>query len=255
MKKIAVVCSGWHFPYSFYSTIAQQRIPTGWKLDMFCVSHRDPKYSAEEKSNLAIEGSRAFLDTQLYSGIAFREDIEQLGWCYKEYPNTVGDWGCTNQWLGDVSYSDYDLLLFTHDDNLILSTEWFAEVLESEDFDKWEILSNGCGAPKGWLRGSCEFFKPSLLDKLGGKFDLSTVTLDRTGEVYGSGDLGQLSNWNNSVTPLMSFIKNNNIQIHFSSEYYRVSKYCLEGERGFISKTTSSNTHSEDEGLRILKLI
>lgn len=255
MKKIAVVCSGWHFPYSFYNAIANQKLPSGWELDMFCVSHRDPIYSAEEKLHVNLQGERAFLDKQLYNKIALIEDINQLGWNYKEYPNTVGDWGCTNQWLVDVDYTDYDLLLFTHDDNLILTTEWFREIIESEDFDKWEILSNGCGAPRGWLRGSCEFFKPTLLNKIGGKFDLSTVTLDRTGQVYGSTDLSQLSDWNNSVAPLMNFIQNNNIQIHFSSDYYRVSKYCLEGERGFISKTTSSNTASEDEGLRILNLI
>ena len=255
MKKIAVVCSGWHFPYSFYNAIAKQKLPSGWELDMFCISHRDPTYSAEEKSDIHIQGERAFLDIQLYDKIAFREDIQQLGWHYKEYPNTVGDWGCTNQWLDEVDYSIYDLLLLTHDDNLITTPEWFAEVIESEDFSKWEILSNGCGAPRGWLRGSCEFFKPSLIEKIGGKFDLSTVTLDRTGEVYGTTDLTQLSDWNNSVAPLMDFIQNNNIQIYFSSNYYRVSKYCIEGERGFISKTTYTNTQNENEGLKFFNLI
>lgn len=255
MKRLAVVASGWHFPYSFYESISTQHLPKNWKMDLFCISHRNPSFSAEEKSNITLEGERAYLDLKLYSNIAYIEDIETLGWKYKEYPNTIGDWGCSNQWLEENNYNDYDLILFTHDDNLILSEDWFQNVIGDEEFNNWEILSNSCGAPAGWLRGSCEFFKPSLLDKIGGKFDLSLVNLNRTDKLYGSQDIAELSDWNNTVVPLMNFIRSNDIKVKYLSNFYRVSEYCLEGERGFISKTTSSNTTSENKGLKFYNLI
>jgi hypothetical protein len=147
------------------------------------------------------------------------------------------------------------LFLFTHDDNLILSCNWLSDIINSKNYDNWEILSNSSGAPKGWLRGSCEFFKPSILKKLGGKFDLSEVKLKRINEKFGAQNLNELSDWNKTVTPLMNFIHNNNISIHFSSNWYRVSKYCIEGERGYISNTTGNNTISEIEGLSKLNVL
>jgi hypothetical protein len=37
------------------------------------------------------------------------------------------------------------------------------------------------------------------------------------------------------------------------SPAYRVSAYCIEGERGYIHKTHGSNTLLEDAGLMFLK--
>jgi hypothetical protein len=255
MKKLAVVASGWHFPYSFYEAIKNQDLPENWEVDMFCISHRNPSFSAEEKSNITLEGERAYLDLKLYNNIAYIEDIQNLNWHYKEYPNTIGDWGCSNQWLDDNNYKDYDLILFTHDDNLIISKNWLSDIICNDEFNEWEILSNSCGAPAGWLRGSCEFFKPSILDKIGGRFDLSLVNLNRINKFYGSQDTAELSDWNNTVIPLMNFIRQNNIKVKYTSDFYRMSKYCLEGERGFISNTVSTNTFSEDQGLKLLNLI
>jgi hypothetical protein len=255
MKKLAVVASGWHFPYSFYESISTQVLPEDWNMDLFCISHRNPILSAQEKSNIVLEGERAYLDLKLYSSIAYVEDIQDLAWQYEEHPNTIGDWGCSNQWLENSDYKNYDLILFTHDDNLILSENWFLDIIKDSESSDWEILSNSCGAPSGWLRGSCEFFKPSLLNKIGGKFDLSLVKLNRTDKLYGSQDIAELSDWNNTVVPLMNFIRNNNIKVRYLSNFYRVSQYCLEGERGFISKTTHTNTQSENEGLKLLNLI
>jgi len=255
MKKLAVVASGWHFPYDFYESIKNQNLPNSWQVDLFCISHRNPGFSAEEKSDIVLEGDRAYLDLRLYNRIADIEDIKSLTWQYKEYPNTIGDWGCSNQWLDDTNYKEYDLILFTHDDNLILSNNWFFDVISDDKFNNWEILSNSCGAPAGWLRGSCEFFKPSILEKIGGKFDLSLVNLNRINKLYGSQDIAELSDWNNTVVPLMNFIRSNDIQVKYMSNFYRVSKYCLEGERGFISNTTHTNTQNENDGLKLLKLI
>jgi hypothetical protein len=255
MKKLAVVCSGWHFPYDFYEKISKQFLPNDWIMEMYCVSHRNPIYSEEEKTNHHFDGDRAHLDKILYSKIAKIEDIINLGWIYKEYPNTIGDWGCSNQWLDDYNYKNYDLLLFTHDDNLILKNTWFKEVIEDYNFNKWEIWTNSIGAPIGMLRGSCEFFKPSILDKIGGKFDLSMVKLNRIGKNYGSRDINEVFDWNNTVYPLMKFILNNKIRVISGSEYYRVSQYCVEGERGFISGSQITNVDSENKGLRKYNLL
>jgi len=94
-----------------------------------------------------------------------------------------------------------------------------------------------------------------LLKRLGGRFDLSMTTLNRTGKTSGTGNLDELADWNTTVIPLMNFIKSNKIKIHFDSDYYRVSKYCLEGERGYISRTTISNIESENIGLKKYNLI
>jgi hypothetical protein len=99
----------------------------------------------------------------------------------------------------------------------------------------WEILSNSCGDPVGWLRGSCEFFKPSLLHKIGGKFDLSLIDLNRVGEFYSPDKWVDLFDWNNTVHPLMKFISDNKISVGHLSKTYRHSIFVSEGERGFIS--------------------
>jgi len=129
MKKIAVVCSGWHYPLHFYEAISKQILPDGWSMDMFCISHREPQYSEIEKKDVVLKGDRKHLDEKLYSKIATIEEIENLGWTYKEYPNTVGDWGCSNQWLEEYDYKNYELMLFTHDDNLILKDDWFKKII------------------------------------------------------------------------------------------------------------------------------
>lgn len=227
--KLAIVASGWHYPKDFYEQMTYQLVPKGWTYNFFCISHRDPKFSIEEKKDLELFEE----DLILYDDIISVEQIEKLGWNYKEYPNTIGDWGCSNQWLQDYDYKDYNLILFTHDDNLILQRKWLANIIANMG-DRWEILCNSCGDPKGWIRGSCEFFKPSLLDKIGGKFDLSGVTLDRVGQTDSPNNFYSLDNWNQTVFPLMKFIHENNIQVAYMSNIYRHSDFVIEGERGFI---------------------
>jgi hypothetical protein len=250
MKKIAVLVSAWHFPLQPYKAIASQKLPEGWELHKFCISHRDPKYAIEEKKNKVIpEGRRGDLDRILYKEMATQEKLEALGWHYKEYPNTIGDWGNANQWLEDNNYKDYDLLLISHDDNLILHNRLFADIIEEPSFPEWEILSNTVGSPPGSLRGSFEFFKPSLLEKIGGKFDLSETTLTREGVTTATEEIGELYDWNSTVYPLQKFINDNQIPIAYLSPAYRVSAYCIEGERGYISNTHGANTVFEEEGL------
>jgi hypothetical protein len=198
-------------------------------------------------------GDRAYLDAQLYKGIAGVEEIESLGFTYIEKPNTIGDWGNSNQWLEEHDYTKYDLLLFTHDDNLILNTKWFKDVITDKAYKDWDILANTVGMPQGMIRGSCEFFKPSVIEKMGGKFDLSEVTLDRTGETTVSEDTTELYDWNATVYPLMRFIDENDISVGYLAPGYRFSAYVIEGERGYISNTHGQNTAIEDDSFITLK--
>ena len=252
-KKIAVVASGWHYPIQFFEAIAAQRLPKGWEMELFCVAHREPEAAAREKAGKTFSGPRADLDRSLYRSIATLDDLARLGWNYVLEPNTVGDWGNSNQWLDRHNFEDYDLLLFTHDDNLILNDVWFDHVIGDNGFNDWGILANSLGMPEGWLRGSCEFFKPWVIGKLGGKFDLSQVTLSMEGKDTVSEDLGALYDWNKTVDPLMKTIYDREIPIGFMSPSYRVSAYCIEGERGYITNTHGQNTTREDEGLTHLR--
>lgn len=257
MKKIAVVASGWHFPEHFYESMVKQIRPEGWEIDFFCIAHRDPSFAAEDKKNdhfdINSTNIREKLDAILYNRVTTKKHIELLGWNYKEYPNTVGDWGNSNQWLEDHDYKKYDLFLFTHDDNLIIHDRLFADTIEDDNFKKWHILTNSPGMPAGSIRGSFEFFKPRVLKLMGGKFDLSTVSLTKEGETKGSTDLRELNDWNNIVFPLNALIEKHKLKTAYLSPAYRVSAYCIEGERGYISLTHGQNTKFEDAGLKFLK--
>jgi hypothetical protein len=254
LKRIAVVASGWHFPAHFYESMVKQIRPEGWEVDYFCISHRDPKFAIEEHSKDVFGNDlRGSLDKVLYREVATQQLIENLGWNYKLCPNTVGDWGNSNQWLEEHDYKQYDLYLFTHDDNLIIHDRLFADTIADDNFKQWDILTNSPGAPAGSIRGSFEFFKKKVLKLMGGKFDLSTITLNREGETENSTDLLTLNDWNNIVYPLNQLIEKHKLKIGYLSPCYRVSAYCIEGERGFISRTHGQNTKYEDAGLQYLK--
>ncbi len=251
--KIAVVASGWHYPAHFYEAMARQKMPEGWTADLFCISHRNPSFAKKEKKGKKFgRGLRAKLDRLLYKEMASEHLIEALGWNYKEYPNTIGDWGNSNQWLDEHNYKDYDLLLFTHDDNLILHDRLFADIIEDGAFKEWDILANSPGMPPGYIRGSFEFFKPSSLRKLGGKFDLSEVTLTREGITTASEDIQELYAWNAGGNPTNYKILELGLRVGYLSPAYRVSAYCIEGERGYITSTHGINTEYEEAGLKFL---
>ncbi len=263
MKKMAVIASGWHFPITFFEQIAAQKIPSGWEVDMFVVSHRDPSYSATEKKDLFGQlgySRRELFDRILYRKVATVAEIEALGWKYMLEPNTMGDWGNTNQWLAKYDYKKYDKFLFTHDDNFILTDSMFEELLPQDD---WLIITNSTGNAqrrlRQWLRlpkpfssrGSFEFFTRETMDILGGSFDLSGTTLTREGKFDSPTDLTDLSNWNESDRLVRELIEKKGLlpKTRSLSPYYRMSRFCLEGERGFIHKTVASNTAEEERGL------
>ena len=254
LKKLAVVASGWHYPLAFYENIANQQIPKGWKIDLFVVGHRDPSFAEEKVFDPTTR--RGKLDKLLYKKLATKEEIEALGWSYIEEPNTVGDWGNSNQWLEKNDYKKYDLFLFTHDDNLITRDDLFNQVCGVYPED-WLIMTNTVGVPAGSIRGSFEFFKKKMLDIIGGKFDLSEVKLNRIGQTDNPTDWGKLYDWNNTVTPLTELLTKKKLwnKTLVLSPYYRVSLYCIEGERGLISNSQPSNNAYEEEGLDKLQEI
>ncbi len=248
MKKLAVVVSSWHHPYGFYEAMSKMIIPKGWQIDMFAVSHRDPSLAPMPVLG---EGRREDLDRKLYSKIATVDEIKKLGFEYKEYPNTIGDWGNSNQWLEENDYKEYDLFLFTHDDNLLLRYDMFEVVCNEMFNDDWLILTNTVGVPAGSLRGSFEFFKKKMLDKMGGKFDLSMTTLDRTGKNDNPSQWSELYDWNTTVYPLANLLTEKKLwsKVITFSPIYRVSVFCIEGERGLISSSQTNNRALEEAGI------
>ena len=282
MKKLAVVVSGWHFPINFYQQIIQQTIPLGWEVDYFCVSHRDPSIAREEKKNILTklgDGTLERLDKILYEDVPSVEWLENAGWNYSLEPNNCGDWAVTNQWLEKYDYKDYEMLLLTHDDNFLLNNQLFVNTLDNsfsklfrndyslndlpefknatkDDYsevepDDWLILSNAIVNWTGKVRGSFDFFKTELIDKMGGGFDMARVELDRTGLTdnmdmgyYGdSTPQGGLSmkDWEKPIENFHGFMYNNSLldRIRYLAPTYRVSPYCLEGERGLLSNTST----------------
>jgi hypothetical protein len=282
MKKLAVVVSGWHFPITFYKQINQQIIPLGWEVDYFCVSHRDPSIAKEEKKNILTklgDGTLERLDKILYGDVPSVEWLENAGWNYSLEPNNCGDWAVTNQWLEKYNYKDYEMLLLTHDDNYLLNNHLFVNTVDNtfaklfrndyslndlpefkhatkNDYsevepDDWLILSNAIVNWTGKVRGSFDFFKTELIDKMGGGFDMSRVELDRTGLTdnmdmgyYGdSTPQGGLSmkDWEKPIQDFHKFMYDNSLldRIRYLAPTYRVSQHCLEGERGLLSNTST----------------
>jgi len=282
MKKLAVVVSGWHYPITFYKQIKSQIIPKGWEVDYFCVSHRDPSIAKEEKKNILTklgDGTLERLDKILYGDVPSVEWLENAGWNYSLEPNNCGDWAVTNQWLEKYNYKDYEMLLLTHDDNYLLNNHLFVNTVDNtfaklfrndyslndlpefkhatkNDYsevepDDWLILSNAIVNWTGKVRGSFDFFKTELIDKMGGGFDMSRVELDRTGLTdnmdmgyYGdSTPQGGLSmkDWEKPIQDFHKFMYDNSLldRIRYLAPTYRVSQHCLEGERGLLSNTST----------------
>ena len=168
------------------------------------------------------------------------------------------------------------MLLFSHDDNFVFNDNLFIDVLDNKietlfrndysmndlpefkdagpgDYSEvkndgeWLILSNGIVNMTGKVRGSFDFFKPEIIEKMGGKFDIDNIELDRTGETdnagigyygttYPTGGLS-IKDWEKPVQNFYGFMVRNGYldTIRYISPVYRVSKYCLEGERGLLS--------------------
>lgn len=255
MKRLAIIAGGWHFPAHFYSTTAALRLPCGWAVDLFCLTHRDPDLDivrAEKVSQLAAlpDDDCGRMDREMYDGYASSSALEYLGWKIQHELNTVGDWGFFNQWLDIYDYKAYDMLLNCHDDTFIRDAALLHDVLSGEaklydaagrvSESHWLILGNGRypQAPSAYVRGSFEFWKPRMLELLGGKIDLGDIKLTREGLTDSPTELGALMAWNDTAVPVRDFMVRKGLvdNVLYLSPHYRISKYVVEGERGFISR-------------------
>tara|TARA_Y100001963_G_scaffold152927_1_gene238647 strand:+ start:844 stop:1722 length:879 start_codon:yes stop_codon:yes gene_type:complete len=261
MKRLAVVVCGWHFPDYFYKQLPSSKIPEGWKVDYFCISHRNPEFAIGEKNiDKNHDGLFQKLDYFFYKDIATINSIEKYGWKYIQKPNTLGDWGVFNQWIEDYDYRDYDMFLLAGDDNFIINDNLLDSVLgnkfekiwsngdvgnyrmsEVEYDNDWLVLANNA-PPKdrGMLRGSFDFFKFEIIDMLGGKFDFSDCDLESRlkNTTTPTNHFESVSmNWNNQCVQFMKFIEDKKLypKIRFLSNKYRMSNFCIEGERGLFS--------------------
>jgi hypothetical protein len=278
VNKILVVATGWHFSSHFYENMIKQIVPDGWGVDYFCVAHRLPENenTINEKDHLRLSDDReddtflTQLDSMMYEYPITTQQIARLGWHFMLEDNTVGDMECFNQWSEHFDYKDYDFILVTHDDNLILSDQLFVDIVSGVEVHKpitesrygmghqfdtelipldndWLFLDNGYNQhiPKAFEpRGSFSFYKKELIDILpNNKFDMyqegGMGIVNRVGKTDSVGHDG-ISAWNAHSGTFRDFLYNEMPGLglvdktRWLSNTKRVSKYCIEGERGFI---------------------
>jgi hypothetical protein len=280
MIKLAVLASGWHYASQFYKGISEQIIPNNLQVDFFVISHRPPEnlHVIQEKDSVRnYDGNNVLyrLDKMLYNDIVSKEMLLSLGWQYIEKPNTIGDMEIFNQWSDDFDYTKYDVFLITHDDNLILSNQIFKDVFDSnfkllkpvaesrygqaghqfkttlvDNNQDWMFLDNGYSEyiPKAFTpRGSFSFYRKSLIDLLPNhKFPMHDITVTRENEVT-SGNYNTIAAWNTNAGNFRNFLYQDSLvdRTRWLSNTKRVSKYCIEGERGFIHNNQSGELHYE----------
>ena len=289
-NKLAVIVCGWHYSHKFYEDIISQKIPKGWRVDFFVISHRHPENEnviKEKKDVRNYTGKSSddlflYFDKVLYETLITEKDLVDLGWTYIEKPNTYGDMIVFNQWSEDYDYTEYDLILLSHDDNLILSDSILVDTIEKDielykpiiesrygmnkqqfklevvknKYDDWYFLENGYSEyiPKAIMpRGSFSFYKKELIDLLpDNKFEFDNIELTRVGKTDSPKNHMDLNDWNTSGGNLRNFFleKLPNLELVDKTRWFsntkRVSKYLIEGERGFIHSNRTSEHHYFD---------
>jgi len=282
MNKILVVATGWHFSSHFYETMVRQIVPEGWEVDYYCVAHRTPEdeNTISEKESIRNSTAEDFLtqlDQLMYEYPITTKQIEDFGWKFELEENTVGDMECFNQWSEHHDYKDYDFILVTHDDNLILSNQLFVDIIggvevykpieesrygahqfnvESVKLDNdWMFLDNGYtqSLPKAFTpRGSFSFYKKELVDMLpDNKFNMyengGYGIVYRQGETASVGYDG-IKAWNTHAGTFRDFLYEGNLvdSTRWLSNMKRVSRYCIEGERGFISNHRAGENYLQN---------
>jgi len=274
-KKLAVVLGGWHYPYAYYNQMKKQIVPDGWEIDFFVVSHRDPELPVvfDEKQPLLEDRGDGFLqdfDKELYGRIITKDELSEMGFIYDVEESSIGDLFQLNQWVQRHYEGQYDKVLFSHDDNYLLNTELFTDILgqkaeifmpddkgnlnKVDDAFDWKHLAGGQIENTRCPRTSFTFLDRELLDELVSDLErIATADVDliRTGEtdtLYDINNSKQVStdalvSWNSPGRSFVTWMRNNDF-IDKSvrlSPYYRVTKYFIEGERGFMW------THRDEE--------
>ena len=217
------------------------------------------------------------LDQMMYEYPITTQQISRLGWHFMVEDNTVGDMECFNQWCEHYDYKDYDIICITHDDNLIMSKEIFLDIVDTntelykpikesrvgrdkfnielvKNNNDWYFLDNGYSEdiPKAFTpRGSFSFYKKELIDLLpNNKFNMSEDgglgIVNREGKTDSVGYEG-IKAWNAHAGTFRDFLYSGLGELElvnktrWFSNMKRVSKYCVEGERGFVS-----NEHAKE---------
>tara|TARA_R100000231_G_scaffold51750_1_gene43606 strand:+ start:2742 stop:3644 length:903 start_codon:yes stop_codon:yes gene_type:complete len=221
------------------------------------------------------------LDKRMYEYPITKKQIEDFGWKFMLEENTIGDMEVFNQWSDKYNYSDYDIICITHDDNFILSDKIFIDML-SEDLklykpiidsrygsnghqfktelvsndNDWYFLDNGYteSIPKAFTpRGSFSFYKKELIDLLpNNKFNMyesgGRGIVTRVGKTNSVGHDG-ISAWNTHAGTFRDFLYDGlgDLSLVDKTRWFsntkRVSKYCIEGERGFISNQNAGENY------------
>ena len=194
----------------------------------------------------------------MYSQPLTSKHLTEWGWQFDLEENTIGDYEFFNQWSDRYNYKDYDMIFLAHDDNFILNTNMFYDILDAKidliDFQgplrsrdltpvsvknnlEWHFLSNGFVDSRS-PRGSFGFYTKFLLDKIGGKFSMDGVNLQRLDQKATPSNHDDLSEWNQTDKNFMKSLYDNSLahDMRYLSRYYRTSNYCIEAERGFIHK-------------------
>lgn len=237
--KLAVVVGGWHWPSHPFRRIP--RLAGG--ADLFVVAHRDPVEAFQEKQYVRCWKGRSGLegiDGEMYDPYVSPREICILDWSYQDAPNTSGDWTFFQQWLDMHDYRKYDVILNCHDDTYFRpGVNVFDQIEPVFKLGCPLMLANGRfpNAPLGYVRGSFEFWTRKLLDMLGGRIPIPELSLNREGLTDTPKDFVTLMAWNAIGDPLRKFFCDERLtdRVVYLSEYYRVSPWVIEGERGLIS--------------------
>ena len=284
MNKILVIATGWHFSSHFYEKMSQQIIPDGWEVDYYCVAHRMPEdeNTIKEKDGVRNFNEGSFLDEldqMMYEYPITTKEIEDFGWKFMLEENTVGDMECFNQWAEHYDFRDYDFVLITHDDNFILSDELFSDITNGVKVYKpivesrygknghqfnteivnldnnWMFLDNGYtqSLHKAFTpRGSFSFYKKELIDMLpDNRFNMyengGYGIVYRNGETASVGYDG-IKAWNTHAGTFRDFLYSGNLvdSTRWLSNTKRISKYCIEGERGFVRNFRAGEDYLEN---------
>ena len=221
------------------------------------------------------------LDQMMYKYPITTKEIEDFGWKFMLEENTVGDMECFNQWAEHYDYREYDIILITHDDNFILSDMIFVDVVSEEtnlykpltetrvgrdqfkvdlvkNKNDWYFLDNGYSEeiPKAFTpRGSFSFYKRELIDLLPDnrfnmKEDGGLGIVERTGKTDSVGYDG-IKAWNTHAGTFRDFLYSGvgDLELVNKTRWFsntkRVSKYCIEGERGFIRNFNAGENYLE----------
>ena len=212
------------------------------------------------------------LDKMMYEYPITKEQIEDFGWKFMVEPNTVGMMEVFNQWSEKYDYKDYDIIFIPNDDSFILSDKIFLDII-SDDIKLYKPIINSRYGPGGhqfkvelvndnnWLfldhgytenipkafepRISFSFFKKELIDLLpNNKFNMyesgGLGIVNRVGQTNSVGHNG-IAAWNTHAGTFREFLYNAlpNLELVDKTRWFsntkRISRYCIEGERGLIS--------------------